>query len=452
VLPLTGGTISGALTVNSFASLNAGAVITGSATSLTIGSNTFAGVEAINGPANSVRGIFLRTAGSARWQLSTTVALESGTSTGTDLQIARFDNTGAPMDAPLVISRQTGLATVLAAPTATLGIATKGYVDSAVAGGPLTAGAGIAVSGRTITNTGVLQLGTLTGTVGLSSGLGIVGSAITNTGVLAVTAGGGIAITGTAANETITNSGVLQLGTATGTIGLGSGLLMTSNTLSVTSGGGSVTSIVAGTGLTGGTITTAGTIGIASTGVTIGGYGDATHIPQITLDTTGRVVSATNVAISAGSVTSIVAGSGLTGGTITAAGTIAVGTLTYANLPAEVQQVPVSFPFAGKPGAGALVNVPMPWSITVPSSLAGTVVYDTTQATASAAFVVNRISGGTTIAALGTVTVTTTSHTSATLAGSGGTLAAGDVLQIVAPGTQDATLADLGITLLCSRV
>jgi hypothetical protein len=66
-------------------------------------------------------------------------------------------------------------------------------------------------------------------------------------------------------------------------------------------------------------------------------------------------------------------------------------------------------------------------------------VFDSTKATSNAAFTLNRIVNGTTVTPIGAVTITPASNTSATLAGSGGTLNAGDVLQLVSP-VQDATV------------
>ena len=250
---------------------------------------------------------------------------------------------------------------------------------------------------------------------------------------------------------------------------------------------------------------------LITTGVTAASYGDASHVPQLTIDAKGRITAATTVAVTGGApsgtaggdlggtypnplvtktggaafaasattdttnAANITAGllpvarlpnSGAVAGTYTIAtltvdaagrvtsvsnGSPTGGTVPYSQLPAEVQQVPISFPFAGKPATGAVVNVPMAMALTVPASLAGAVVFTTTKATATATFTVNRITAAGVTTALGTIAITGSTTTSATLSGAGGSLAISDTLQIVAP-TQDATLAEVGITVLCARV
>ena len=73
-------------------------------------------------------------------------------------------------------------------------------------------------------------------------------------------------------------------------------------------GGGGVTSVTAGSGLSGGTITSTGTISLPNVG-TAGTYGSATQVPVITTDAYGRVSAVTLATIAGGGT---ITGSGAT--------------------------------------------------------------------------------------------------------------------------------------------
>lgn len=96
----------------------------------------------------------------------------------------------------------------------------------------------------------------------------------------------------------------------------------------------------------------------------------------------------------------------------------------------------------GKPDAGATVFMALAVrAFNIPSSFTGSQAKASTAATASSVFTVYKNGSS-----IGTFTFAASGST-ATFSGAGGSIVAGDLLTIVAPGSQDATLANIAFTL-----
>lgn len=108
---------------------------------------------------------------------------------------------------------------------------------------------------------------------------------------------------------------------------------------------------------------------------------------------------------------------------------------------------------AGQPGGSQNVLIfTATQAFTFPGNFSSPNSYGSvgTNPTATANYTVNKTSGGTTTG-VGTIAVSTAgAFTFATTSGASFSLAAGDRLTIVAPGTPDATLADVSFTLVAT--
>lgn len=86
-------------------------------------SNTFTGSQAIESASGAIdfslsgatsfsKTISFKTSGSARWQIATTGAAETGSNNGSNYAIRRYDDAGVLIDTPLTITRSTGATTL----------------------------------------------------------------------------------------------------------------------------------------------------------------------------------------------------------------------------------------------------------------------------------------------------------------------------------------------------
>lgn len=163
-----------------------------------------------------------------------------------------------------------------------------------------------------------------TGTVTqVNTGTGLSGGPITTSGTIRLANTSVTANTYGGANTAV----VIQVD-AQGRINSASNVAINIAVANVSGAVANTINVTAGTGLSGGgNLASNVTINLANTAVSVGSYGNATLIPQITVDAQGRITSASNIAVQAGgsgTVTQVNTGTGLTGGPVTTTGTISL--------------------------------------------------------------------------------------------------------------------------------
>lgn len=297
---------------------------------------------------------------------------------------------------------------------------------------------------------GVAATAISAGFINLSGAVSAFGNSTANTAVVTTLANSGVTA-GVYNQVTVNNKGLVTNGVA----------LAVSVTL---------TNDVLGTSNASGTLVAT----LANSGVVAGSY------TQVTVDSKGRVItgSFTNSAASTTlTVQGDVAGTGLlsapltlllanvvTAGTynllaVDTKGRVTAGSLqayltstssiALAQLPAAVIDTSISFSFSGLLGPGQQASIPLLINLALPASLIGSVFYCGVRPAATAVFTLQYVRNAiTTTIAL--ISVNTFGVFSVSASGALN-LNAGDIMLLLAPSTQDATLQNVGLSILSTK-
>lgn len=128
-------------------------------------------------------------------------------------------------------------------------------------------------------------------------------------------------------------------------------------------------------------------------------------------------------------------------------------TATDDGVPRSFIRYDLSLACVGKPDAGEIIgSLVAPVAFTLPANLSGSIARALTAAAASAAWTLTRIpSGSTTEATIATLTFAASATVATFSTQAAVSIAAGDILRLKAPASQDSALSDVSFTFAGTR-